>query len=301
MWIAVVVLAALVVVLGGVLIAHRRRAGQQLAEATQRGDRLDAEAADLRTRLEEATATADRDRAEASAQLERARVEQREIARQLAEAEARGRDTGRELHDARRELEAVRSRAESAEQDRDRLQHELVEAESRNARLRLRLDHSANGAGELEALWRLELARSERTWRYSVAPLPLGPSPFAEAADPLRLAVEVEAAALREEVGAPLDVRWDVPPVADPGHALLVLRLAQELLAAAAREGQVAVLAVTGDDDITLHLTTEDGEPPLEVEVPSVADPLVTVDEGVDAAAHGLRLVVHQDRSVPLS
>lgn len=294
MWIVVALLAALVVVLGAVLLVSRQQASRQLGDATQRGDRLEAEGAQLRSELESTTAAAARERADAAAELDRAKTEQRDTVRRLAEAEARSRDTGRELAQAQSDAATQRARAESAEAERDRVHHELIESESRNARLQLRVDASETGQGELDALWRLELARSERTWRYSVAPLPLGPSPFDDAEDPLRLAVEVEAAALREEVGAPLAVRWEASPIADPGHALLVLRLAQELLAAAAREGHSVVLAATGYDDVVLHLTGEDGEPSPEVAIPPVADHLVSVGE--DPV---LRLVVHQDRALP--
>lgn len=290
---AVVVLAALVVSLVGLLVVERRRGAGRLAASQAESQRLAAEGGDLRRQLDEARAAAQAERSDAAERLARAQAERGDTARRLELVEAERRHAAGQLEAATADAAAQRERAEAAESERDRLRHDLGESESRNARLELRLAAAGDGAPEVAALWELELARSERTWRYSVAPLPLGPSPFPNCDDPLRLAVEIEAAALREEVGAPLEVRWDAGPVTDHAHALLVLRLSQELLAAAAREGQNAVLAVTGDDDVTLDLRGEEGEPPLPVDAPPVADHLVTVDTD-----HGLRLVVHRDRAV---
>ncbi|MEZ5341733.1 MAG: hypothetical protein R2706_09830 [Acidimicrobiales bacterium] len=104
------------------------------------------------------------------------------------------------------------------------------------------------GPPQPEALWNLELLRSERTWRHSVAPSPEGESPFSITDNPLRLAVEIEAAALREEVGAFISVRWDANRVDDPARAHLILRLTQELLAQAARDPHPVELVATSGE-----------------------------------------------------
>jgi archaellum component FlaC len=124
---------------------------------------------------------------------------------------------------------------------------------------------SSEDAPDPTILWQLELARSERTWRYSVAMFPDDASPFADTDDALRLAVETESAALRDEVGAFLSVEWKIAPIASSGLAHLVLRVAQEMLAQAARVEEPTALVATydSDDNIELRLVpTEDGDDP---------------------------------------
>lgn len=109
-----------------------------------------------------------------------------------------------------------------------------------------------------EQLWLLELDRSDRTWRHSVAVSPADPSPLSEPADALRAAVEIEAAALHEETGAPLSVRWQLEGP-EPASRLLVLRSAQELLAYAAHEGnEITLLATGAGGEVVLSLTPEE-------------------------------------------
>jgi hypothetical protein len=274
--VAVVVLAVVVVALAaGWALDARRRHQRQAATAAER-DRLARLVGEVEARLEQASARLD------ALDSERARLEER-----LDDAEATTAELG--------------ARAEAADGERDRLERAVDELRAERDRLARTVDDlggargrqgggragaSGPAAGRDEALWALELARSERTWRHSVAPVPVGPSPFTQAADPLRLAVEVEAAALREEVGAPLEIRWQAE-VDDPARCLLVLRLAQELLAAAARQAGAAVLEVRGSGEVVLDLTGEDGEP-VEVEAPPVPAGLVRVEH----PGHGLRLVI---------
>lgn len=272
MLVAVVTLAVLVIVLAvAVMVLRRRVAAASAAAAAAQAEvvRIEAESAVLRQ--------------ESTEEVAALRGQLDDTAHAAAQIEARLRD---ERDTARRSLDDERCRLDEAESVRAQLLEELEE---------LRLRRAALAAGpsraglDLATLWELELARSERTWRHSVAPIPGGESPFPDADDPLRLAVEVEAAALREEVGAPLEVLWDAEVVKDPADALLVLRLAQELLARAARESRPAVLEVTGSDDVALHLIVGDvDEDRVVVSPPVVPDHLVsvTVDEG-------LRLVVH--------
>ncbi len=135
-------------------------------------------------------------------------------------------------------------------------------------------------AAVTEALWSLELGRSRRTWRQSVAPVPPPPhSPFDGTDDPLPIVVETEASALREEVGAVVDVDWDGVVEGTP-RRLLVLRVAQELLAEAARDRRAATLRVSGPSPVRLTLSaTDDHEPfvvpvaPLPPGVASVSGP----------------------------
>jgi hypothetical protein len=101
----------------------------------------------------------------------------------------------------------------------------------------------------VEGLWALERDRTERTWRQSVSLDPSDPGPFETDADPTRVAVEVEAAAVREDVGSVIDVDWQVETVLGAEDGLLLLRSAQELLAWASRTVEDGVLLVAADDD----------------------------------------------------
>ncbi|MFT7599881.1 MAG: hypothetical protein ACI8TP_002818 [Acidimicrobiales bacterium] len=142
-------------------------------------------------------------------------------------------------------------------------------------------------------MWQLELARSERTWRYSVSIYPDDPSPFPDADDLLKLAVETEAAALRDEVGAFLTVEWKLEPIADPAMAHLVLRVAQELLVKASRLSEpsilraetidsgslLAIVPADDGDQIALDLRefADDGRVATAMVIPNDADGSVTV------------------------
>ena len=70
------------------------------------------------------------------------------------------------------------------------------------------------------------------------------PSPFPGAADPVRVAVEVEVQALREESGALLELDWRLTEPLAPAGAVRVLRTAQEVAADAAQVMEEARLVV---------------------------------------------------------
>lgn len=179
--------------------------------------------------------------------------------------------------------------------ERDDLRQRLSAAEERIVTLNARPgvvvgtvdsgseDTVAGSADHFAMLWDLEVARSERLWRTSVAIDPVNEtSPFADADDPTRKAVEIEAAALREDVGALITIDWQAPVIDSAARRLLVVRVAQELLATAARApGATRLLvtsqpseAATGDDDAAGAAVTEDiGELVLQ---------FVSADDGSD-------------------
>ncbi len=166
---------------------------------------------------------------------------------------------------AEAKVEAAMSEAMTAQASLEDAQSELADARAAGGSGAATVD----GGIDPELLWALEMTRSERTWRHSVAVDPDGPSPFPDAPDPLRFAVEVEAAALREEVGAFIHLRWEAEAVADPIRRLLVLRVANELLAAAAREPQPFEMVSVGADEIVLTVrSTEDGDRQIQLEPP---------------------------------
>lgn len=204
-------------------------------------------------RLERDALQSTRDTVEAD--LEALRARHSDTERDLA-------DRGEQLESERLRLNAAKARAETAEKALRDAQTRLDEATAKSASVASALEEvraelaaateqleSTVDAGDASALWALEIARSERRWQLSVSPGMDMPSPFDDTDDPLRLAVEVEASALREEVGTRIDVAWALSTPLPDQASLLVLRLAQELLADAAARAETLELRVGLEDE----------------------------------------------------
>jgi hypothetical protein len=255
MVIAIVVIVVLVVALvaSGWLLAQTRR---EVVTAQDRLAELDAAHEDTTRRLDE-----ERQRREAREHdLGQRDVELDDTRRDLATAERRAADAQAALTETQQRLDAAIAETESVTTTL-----ETVRAELATATAALATVHESEPA-DSGALWALELARSERRWQLSVSPGIDLPSPFDDAPDPLKLAVEVEASALREEVGTQIDVAWDLDAHLPDEASLLVLRLAQELLADAAARAETLELRVGAEDDgvaVELRALDEEG-----VEVP---------------------------------
>lgn len=182
------------------------------------------------------------------------------------------------------EATAIASAAQDELHDAD--EQEKLRLLERIAQLEGVVRNDPPAAGQAETLWQLELGRSERTWRHSVATLPDAESPFIVTDNPLRLAVEIEAAALREDVGAFISVRWDAGKVEDPARSHLILRVAQELLAEASRDPEpLELVATTGVADesgrcaIDLELVAPDNEGrAVIIDPPSVRSDVIDVN-----------------------
>lgn len=289
---AIIVLAVVAGILTVLLVVERRRRTQQEAAAQSEIQRLLADAESTAGSLAEATARADTaeavaEEAAAVAEAASARAVEADDERQAAFTDLAGIRSERDS--LAQELAAAVAEAEAAGAGRDAA---LAEATALRERLELsdaRVRDEDRPGLDAAALWALELSRSERTWRHSVAPAPDAENPFPTAGDPLRLAVEVEVSALREDVGAAMELEWDVH-VDDPARRMLVLRMVQELLAIAAREQQAVILRGSDGDGAAavLHLTVPEGHPPLAVVPPPLGDHLVTVDD-----TDGLRITIH--------
>jgi hypothetical protein len=138
-----------------------------------------------------------------------------------------------------------------------------------------------------ELLWTLERARSERTWRQSVALGADSTSVFEGSEHPLREALQVELDAAREDVGARVELDTDVPADVTAGGSVLVLRAAQELLARAVKVAEETTLHVRADGEdvvVTIEAVDEEGA--------AVAiDPLaVPASADVEATDGGVRV-----------
>ena len=210
----------------------------------------------------ELAATAARDRAaaeeQAAAALRAADERAAEATRQAAAAEERA--AGLEVQataaeDARR---AAEERATGAEEL-------AAQAERRVDDLAAQVAAAVSGSGiDPDLLWTMEQARSERTWRHSVAPGPDSPSVFATTSSPLREALLVELDAAREDIGAIVELDADLPPTVTAAGAVLALRATQELLAGIVRQAEettVRVVADGADLVVTLHPIDDHGQP----------------------------------------
>lgn len=284
MTVALVVLAVVAVLAAGVALAQVRRARQ-----LQRT--LDS----TTTELDDARSTVAARDAELAAATDRATAA--EATANAAETTIAGMVDERRTLDARAtEVVADRDRlladVERLTADHDDASAQVVALEEQLAEMaaradRFREDH--RGGLDATALWNLELARAHRTWQHSVAVSPDQPSPFADTDDPLGVAVGVEVAALREEVGVAMELRWSVT-VDDLARRLLVLRIVQELLSLSSRVEEAVVLSAEDGPDgtIVLHLDVPDGNAPMGAAHLDGVEHLLTID-----ATDGLRVVVH--------
>lgn len=267
----VALIIVLVVAVGLVVLwvlAERKavRTGEELADTKSRLSTTEADLDRTTTALDDRTAKVE----ELEGGLADVEKERDFLAGQLDETANLLTDSNQSLADA---TEALRKRTDLADAQamqidtlsaaRDELQQRLAVAEERIVTLAARpgvvVGELSTEDSNAEMLWDLEVARSERAWRNSVAINPVDdPSPFETTKDPVRTAVEIEASALREDVGAMITVDWNAPLIESPSRRLIVVRVAQEMLALAARAPGAAKLVVSTDGD--------DGELKLEFE-----------------------------------
>ncbi len=231
---ALVALALVALALAVLLVVARR----SLAAERRRGE---ASRQELEGRLAEAAEVTTAVEAARDEALERAAAVEGASAAAVTEAEARvaAAEEGRAVADR------ARTAAEATVSETATLAARLID----------------DGAADPAALWALERARTERTWRHSVAAVAGVPSPLRATGEPLRVALEIEVAAVREEVGAVIDLTVAVPEPVTPGVALATLRVTQELLAAVAKQGEVTSVAVTTDGaDLVVRVEAFDAE-----------------------------------------
>jgi hypothetical protein len=235
--VVLVILLAVVTVVAVVLaLVARSRLRTQRAAAAAAAAAAEQAAAE-RDAEQERAAAAEAARVEAAARAETAEARAEDADGKAAEAERRASSAAEQAAEAAAKVAAAEARA--------------AEAAERNG-----LDP--------ELLWTLERARSERTWRHSVAVGVDSTSVFEGSAHPLREALQVELDAAREEVGALVELDTDVPPVVTAAGSVLVLRAAQELLARAVKVAEETTLRVLADGEdivVTIEPVDEDGEP----------------------------------------
>jgi hypothetical protein len=215
--------------------------------------------------------------------------------KRAAAAEVVASERGEELAIAHEELSTARdalaaeTNAHAADAERlGQLRVDLAGVEQLAAEAEQRARDAAAASGvEPGVVWPLELQRSERLWRLSVSPGPQATSPLAATGAPLITALKVEVDAARNDVGGDFELAADLPPEVEPATAVLVLRIAQELLADVVRGSQTATLGVFTDGDdivVAVEAVGPDGERVLPEPLP-VKSPLI------EPIGNGVRLV----------
>ncbi|HEY6532163.1 MAG TPA: hypothetical protein VIY72_07655 [Acidimicrobiales bacterium] len=310
---AVVILAvALFVVAAVAVILAKRGAARKrhVAELSETAESLSTDLDSLRVAVSErqaeldarvTSATEERDTFEARVgelEIERSRLQKSldesfsevsDVSDELVQRDADLLHARAAVFEAETAAAAAMGRAGESRGDLEKAQAELVALRNELADAKVAEGSAPDGSRPdpaplvVEALWALERTRVERTWRQSVAADPSDPSPFSAGGDPARVAVEVEVAAIREEVGSDLSADWQIDDELPVGDGLLVVRAAQELLATAARTVEQGVLVVARQDgSIRLSVADPDGD---QVALSGLVDLSVVPGSHLDGAA----------------
>jgi hypothetical protein len=216
----------------------------------------------------------------AADQLRAAEARAEEEARQRTEAAGAAATADAVLREARAETAAAERRAdesqvsaEHARRDADEAKRRAADADKRAARAGRRGKKAADApqqepepsgsggavvADVADALWELERLRLEREWNAIgglAMPMPAGWD-GTDGTD-LSAAVAVELEVIREVVGTPGRIATPAQPVtADPATAIIVTRLAGELLRALARGGLELSVSIEADDELAVAVAT---------------------------------------------
>jgi hypothetical protein len=265
----VIALAAVALALAVVAIVTARRLRVARAATVAAEQRADQQATEL-TATTGARDEAEQARADAIARAEAAEARRDELEAEVTELTARASEAERRSVAADTELDAARHEVGVAAAARADAEDRVVALERRIEEMAARAaleDAAASAAsaappvsGELDAqlVWALERARSERTWRQSVAVGPDG-SAFSTESDPLIDALQIELDAAREEVGAVVELDADVPAGVTAAGSVLALKATQELLASVVRRGETTTVRVRADGaDLVIDVESVD-------------------------------------------
>jgi hypothetical protein len=147
--------------------------------------------------------------------------------------------------ETRSEVVETEIRTTSAKLDDALTAYEHIRTEAEELRDKLLV--SADAA----TLWALELARVDRRWHDSVAPGIDLTSPVMSSAesDLPHVALDIVAAALREETGTRFSIDWRLTEPLSLATAVLVVRLGDEMLSASALKCELVELRVADAGD----------------------------------------------------
>jgi hypothetical protein len=229
------------------------------AEELSRAARLETELGTAREQLRLAAGRAEeevRRQAELSETAATADAALREARAATTDAERRAEESEVRVEQARRNLEEAERRAAAADKRAARAGRR-AKPEADVSRDKVGSDGAAV-ADVADALWELERLRLEREW-FAIGglamPMPAGWD-GADGTD-LSAAVAVELEVIREVVGTPGHLEPRNEPVnADPATAIIVTRLAGELLRTLARGGLELSVSIEDDDELAVAVAT---------------------------------------------
>jgi hypothetical protein len=140
------------------------------------------------------------------------------------------------------QVRALRDESTRATEARDRALEQHHQAQSALAELQSR----PVATFDASALWDLEVARTKRRWQVSVAPGIDLTSPLESCvpSDRPQVALDILAQAWREESGVSITVDWRVETALTPLCALMIVRVADEILAAGSLTAETITLTV---------------------------------------------------------
>jgi hypothetical protein len=295
---AVIALAALVwafLTFRGLQTARERI--DQLETRLLQSDR---ELTETKTRLTAAERAAEESAEELQAERQRAAEADQAAQRAMARLEAETRRAGEAERAAQRS--AARAKLEA---------RRAIEAEAARVEADTQRETALQGMGLLrpDGLWALEKVRVERLWRDRLALLPEDVSPLADTDAEGEAAVKIFAEASREESGVVIDLSWQVHDPPDPALAVVLVRLAEELIAATRRANGGELAVETGPSSVLFRLRadppvpapealaaacassgwtlTDTEEGAIEIRVPVGARPVIDVTDGAAAAQNG--------------
>ena len=247
-------------------VADAERTAAEAAELAaveaRRADAAEASASASTARAdaaEAAQASADEAASIAARQADVAVTAQAEAERATELAVGRAEAAEGRVADLEADAAAARQEAASAEE-------RLAQAHERVAALESALADAARPAptegddapSPAADLWPLEARRLDRLWQERVSVVPTDPPPVATGAVPVRAALAVVTEASREESGVVVELRWDDDLEVPLGRAALVVRVAEELVAAAhSSDGGELVVGPAEGGGVSLVLRTE--------------------------------------------
>lgn len=278
-----IVLGILCVVLGAfaiVLWSRSRKLAAANAELTVERDERQAEATEALARAEAADTAkvaAEEAAAKATSRADDATARATEAAAKTRQAEGRASAAGRDATAAQREAAEAQQRAEQEAEQRAAAEAARREADEAAASARTEAETAAARAADAEAeraqlvqllhpdgSWALDHLRLDRLWRDRLSLPGEHGSPLADLGDPtkveseaVRLAVHVLTEASREETGVVIDLDWRLDQPLPPALASAVVRLAEELVAAARLADGGRLDVAVEDEAVVLRLATE--------------------------------------------
>jgi hypothetical protein len=189
--------------------------------------------------------------------LRSARREVTELGTELAASRTESEAARADATAARAEVAVARAETEAAHNEAQRERERAEQSERAVAELTQRVADLGEWAAAVLAV---EIRRVDRLWRERLS-LPGEPSPLEQFDDPAAASARIFAELSREDRGVVVDVTWDLEPMPTPELALAVMKVVEELIAAAALANGGTLHARGSGAEIAICLAPE---PPID-------------------------------------